>query len=663
MKKILSLILIFALLCSFPMAMHAEPIDEPPIQNDSPILQQPDEPGENPDEPGENPDEPGENPDDPGENPDDPGENPDDPGDNPDDPGENPEDPGENPDDPGENPDDPGENPEDPGENPDDPGENPDDPGENPDDPGENPEDPGENPEDPGENPEDPGENPDDPDEPEDSPSIPIIPNEPSFSFTPPAKVFYTVGETADYTGGMVFYTTPQTEYHFHLSEKYCEGFDTSTPGIKTVTVSVLSTAPKAYFTIVVLDKSEPITKMTDVKESQWFFEAMGVTMKAGLFLGDTAGTLRPNDAITRAEFAALIYRSWKNDPRVMSAAADAAAPFSDVAASKWYYEAIETCRKAKILEGYPDGTYHPEQEISRQDAILMLMRIQYTNEELAAANIDELLTASKISPVDFDEVSAYAAPAMALALGSLVQGNEKNEITPKKTITRAETATIYQRKFFTGYIWEAPQMPDLNKPTTPAAPETPNTNETVMPLIFLSPSSQFENSYRGIATTEGIQMNEIAQILKQKLEAAGYRVYLPPTNLTYKERAALSNEVGADIHIPIHSNAGGGTGTRIFYHGGLQGSKELSAAIFSYLGALTNTPLNSRNLKEDYLSLMPNGTPFHEIKEPKAEMAYIEVEFHDIYEKALWIVNHKDAIAEAIAKGIIDYCEQYLLK
>ena len=40
--------------------------------------------------------------------------------------------------------------------------------------------------------------------------------------------------------------------------------------------------------------------------------------------------------------------------------------------------------------------------------------------------------------------------------------------------------------------------------------------------------------------------------------------------------------------------------------------------------------------------------------------MAYIEVDFHDKPDRALWIINNRDAIAQAITEGIIAYCEKY---
>lgn len=478
---------------------------------------------------------------------------------------------------------------------------------------------------------------------------------EPTFSFTPPSKVFYTIGEAPDYTGGMIIYNTAQTEYRLHLSDRYCTGLDTSTPGIKTVTASFAQEAPKGYFTVIVMNDEEPITAMTDIWDSQWFFEAFGVTMKAGLFQGDAAGTLRPDASITRAEFAALIYRAWGSDPQVMiENSSEKANSFTDVKTTAWYYDEVEACRKAGILRGYEDGTCRPNAKISRQDAVLMLMRIRYTDAQLAAVNIDQTVLESGVNPLDFDDVADYAASAMALALGDIIRGDNTHKINPQKAITRAETATIYQQLFFKDYDWDAPKKP---KPKPPAVP-TPE--PSVKPLIFLSPSSQFDNRYTGVNTTEGIQMNELAKILKTKLEAAGYRVYLPDSNTTYKERAELSNKVDADIHIPLHSNAGGGTGTRIFYNGTIQGSKELSTAIFKYLGALTNS--NSPGIA--YLSDDSKAsTPYYEIRVPKAEMAYIEVEFHDISEKAKWIVNNKDTMANAITKGIIEYCESYLLK
>ena len=474
---------------------------------------------------------------------------------------------------------------------------------------------------------------------------------EDDLQFTPPTKKVYMVGEAADYTGGTLVYG----DYTFSLSDQNCTGLETFLPGIKTVTVSVMRDAPKAYFPIVVLTEEEPILNMKDISDAHWSYTAFGPVMKAGLFTGDDTGTLRPDAPITRAEMAALIYRAWKGDPNVMvTDHPEAVSPFTDVSPDAWYYDEIEALRKAGILRGDELSRCLPETHITRQDAVLMLMRIQYTDEEMAAVDIDRTVAASGVDPADLTAVSDYAKSAVALALGNLIKGDTQNRINPQSSITRAETATIFHRMFFEGYTWSPPIIEE----------EKPDFPEVEGPLILLSPSSQYENKYAGYDTDEGTQMQLVGKLVKAELEKAGYRVYLPANeNLTHRERAHLSNEVGADLHIPIHSNAGGGKGTRIFYNGKVEGSPELAEAIFDQLGALTNTPKNQNNLKEDIINLAPDEEPYYELAVPTAEMALIEVEFHDNVTGAKWIIEHREEIAKAIADGIINYCEQHLLK
>jgi len=454
----------------------------------------------------------------------------------------------------------------------------------------------------------------------------------------PPTKTVYTVGQTLDFSGGSIIlpYIEP-----IPLTAAHCSGYDTSTPGIKTVSVTYGDMADIiGHFNIVVLSKNEPITAMEDIRFNHWAYPYFGPTMKAGLFRGVTATSLKPDAPITRAEMATLIYRVWKGDPSVMTNQVSGAA-FQDVPTNHWAYQAIHACRKAGILKGVGDNRFNPDAPILRQDAILMLMRIQYTEAELAAVNVSQTVAASGIPATDFGRVSDYAKAAVALALGDLIEGNPNGTIAPLSSITRAESAAIFCRKLLSGYNWVPP---------------------VTAPIIYLSPSRQFSNSYAAGNTNEGDQMYKVADRLKVLLEAEGYQVIIAKKNQTIYERPNLAKDANADLYVPIHSNAGGGRGTRIFYNGARSGSYELSRAIFDHLGKLTNTPLNSTNLKEDYLCLLPNGAPFHEVMHPTMPMAYLEVEFHDNATGARWIINNTDAIARAIADGIIDYCEKYLI-
>lgn len=459
-----------------------------------------------------------------------------------------------------------------------------------------------------------------------------------TLTLTAPDKQYYLTGETPDYSGGYAIYKV-QLEYRYPLSAENCSGLDTSTPGNKTVTVRINGLT--ASFVVVVLSQEEPITRMKDISSRHWSYDYFGPCMKAGYFAGDDTSRIHPDQSITRAEMCQIIYRAWGSALETAdSGDENVSAPFPDVQAGQWYYEAIEACRKAGVIRGQDTGLCEPEAPITREDAVLMLMRLQYTDEELAAIDIEETVAASGVTPTDFDRVSAYAQQAMAAALGTVVFGDENNALNPGSSITRAESATILYRLFLKDYSWTRPANP---------------------PVIYLSPSNQYRNSYADVNTTEEEQMTRLAEAVGKILEAEGYTVHIAARSTSIRVRPTEAAELGADVYVPIHSNAGGNTGTFIFYNGAIPGSRELSRAIFDELAALTGTAYSENRLKEDYLSLPPNGVPFVEVGTPTMPLAYLEVEFHDRADKAAWIISHINEMAEAISTGIINYCETYL--
>ncbi len=473
-----------------------------------------------------------------------------------------------------------------------------------------------------------------------------------TLKLTAPEKVYYTVGEEPDYTGGSLVYSNP-TPVEYPLQD-YCTWPDMSTPGNKTVTVQFGFLS--ARFTVVVLSADQPIETVTDLTRSHWSYQYFGPCMKAGYFAGDEARRLNPDTPITRAEMAQIIYRAWQTDPKAMSEKADAAAPFVDVQPTDWYYEAVEACRKAGILRGMEEGRCNPTAPITRQDAVLMLMRIRYTDAQLKSVNINQTIKESGLDPVDIRLTSDYARSAMALALGTIIFGNEQNKVLPHASITRAECAAIFHRLFLKDYQWEAPAIPEEAEPD-------PEPELNTMPLVYLSPSNQFSNSYAAGNTNEGDQMYRVGEALKTILLQKGYRVYLADRSSSINDRPTEAANMGADLYIPIHSNSGGNTGTFVFYNGSIEGCKEFSREIFDRLAALTGTAYSTNRHKEDYLSLLPDGAPFKEVMNPTMPMAFIEVEFHDKADTARWIINNTQAIANAIADGVVAYSEKYLIK
>ncbi len=167
------------------------------------------------------------------------------------------------------------------------------------------------------------------------------------------------------------------------------------------------------------------------------------------------------------------------------------------------------------------------------------------------------------------------------------------------------------------------------------------------MPKVFLSPSNQYDNRYAYGDTTEGVQCGKIAEACREALERSGVTVKLMHDE-SMQEKCAASNAFGADLHVPIHTNAFNGTvsGTRMFYYAeGGEGQKACKA-IFNRLAPVT--PGTSENIRAD--------ASLYEVRVPAAPTAYIECEFHDNPAASKWIVENTGFIGETIARGICDY-------
>lgn len=164
---------------------------------------------------------------------------------------------------------------------------------------------------------------------------------------------------------------------------------------------------------------------------------------------------------------------------------------------------------------------------------------------------------------------------------------------------------------------------------------------------IFLSPSDQTRNRYATGNTSEAIQCGKIALALEDALMRCGFAVVL----MHYHDMAAKcasADAWGADLYIPIHTNACNGevSGTRIYtYDNTGEGRK---AGLFVYNNLAPLTPGTSDNISAD--------ASLYEIRKPAAPTVYCECEFHDVPETARWIITHTKTIAEAICRGVCEY-------
>ena len=105
----------------------------------------------------------------------------------------------------------------------------------------------------------------------------------------------------------------------------------------------------------------------SDVSENLWFNKAVSSMARGGYVSGYPDGTFKGNNKITRAEFVTLLVNFMGGN--------DGYANFTDVSSDHWAYKQIATASKG-LVSGYPDGTFKPDQAITRAEAMSIINRI-----------------------------------------------------------------------------------------------------------------------------------------------------------------------------------------------------------------------------------------------------------------------------------------------
>ena len=104
-----------------------------------------------------------------------------------------------------------------------------------------------------------------------------------------------------------------------------------------------------------------------DVASGSWYNTYVATLNNAGVITDSSNGYFRPNEAITRAELAAMLAK--------FSETTGAANYFNDVSVKYWAANAIAICAKLGWINGYPDGTFRPDKNVTRAELMAMINR------------------------------------------------------------------------------------------------------------------------------------------------------------------------------------------------------------------------------------------------------------------------------------------------
>ena len=176
-----------------------------------------------------------------------------------------------------------------------------------------------------------------------------------------------------------------------------------------------------------------PAITFSDLPSSHWAYDSVNVLTENFILNGYLDGTFKPDANITRGEFAKIIVSA--TDTLDTSATSS----FSDVSSNDWYYYYVSSAYKEGFITGYPDGTFRPNDYITRADICTIVSRALGSPTNLSGAAFDDDML-----------IPSYAKiPVYALVKLEIINGMGNGKFAPTANATRAQTAKIICKAFF----------------------------------------------------------------------------------------------------------------------------------------------------------------------------------------------------------------------
>lgn len=182
----------------------------------------------------------------------------------------------------------------------------------------------------------------------------------------------------------------------------------------------------------------------TDTKPGAYYEQAISEMYLWGIMTGTTETTFSPNKALSRAEWITMLYRSL-GEPNVSELEMPA---FSDVNESRYYADALKYAVNAGIVNGYPDGTFRPNQSITRQEIAVMSYRFMQMLASIIVGKEVDLTPRNENAKnaTDWNRVSKYAQEAMLWCVSyGVINGTSSTglSLSPRANATRAQAAQL----------------------------------------------------------------------------------------------------------------------------------------------------------------------------------------------------------------------------
>lgn len=185
------------------------------------------------------------------------------------------------------------------------------------------------------------------------------------------------------------------------------------------------------------VEEEKPVVPSVQFADTQghWASEAIRKMAGRGILKGYEDGTFGPSKQITRAEFAAVVARTFGFEGTA------ATSPFKDAQLGKWYTEPVVNLYEKGIVTGRPDGTFGVNDSITNEEMAVMISR------SLTALAVELEGERTYVPFKDADTISSFAQDAVKeLYEAGIISGMPDGTYKPKDSTTRAQVAVIMDR-------------------------------------------------------------------------------------------------------------------------------------------------------------------------------------------------------------------------
>lgn len=192
---------------------------------------------------------------------------------------------------------------------------------------------------------------------------------------------------------------------------------------------------PASAVTVAASFAAEPVAPASpflDVAPGTWYYDAVQYAYERGLMSGTGEGQFSPDLTTSRGMIVTILYRL------AGSPAVSGSSSFSDVSQGDWYAQGVAWASAHGVVSGYPDGTFRPNDTITREQMAAILCQYARFQGKLDSGRADLSIFA------DAGSVSPWAQDALSWAVAKgLIGGISADTLAPGGSTTRAQAAVI----------------------------------------------------------------------------------------------------------------------------------------------------------------------------------------------------------------------------